>query len=87
MYQTAGTVTIRAEGKAKERQVSWLGQCFQGNICQSNTKTNRSTGRWVVGKKAAWVRGEHGEMGDSNGDGGENHRVLAVKTDLLYKCL
>ena len=40
-----------------------------------------------VGEKGAWVRGEHGEMGDSAGDGGEKHRVLAVKTVLLYKCL
>ena len=52
--------------------------------------TERQTGALGgggVGKKGAWVRGEHGEMGDSAGDGGENHRVLAVKTDLLYKCL
>ena len=87
MYQTAGTVIIRAEGKEKEMQVSWLGQCFQGDMCQSNTKTDRSAGGGGLGKKGAWVRGEHGEMGDSNGDGGEKHRVLAVKTVLLYKCL
>ena len=52
--------------------------------------TQRQTGALGgggVGQKGAWVRGEHGEMGDSNGDGGEKHRVLAVKTDLLYKCL
>ena len=63
MYQTAGTVTIRAEGKAKEMQVSWLGQCFQGDICQSNTKTERSTGRWwggserCLGEGRAWGDG------------------------------
>ena len=39
-----------------------------------------------VGQKDTWVRGERGEMGDSAGDGGEKHRVLAVKTVLLYKC-
>ena len=40
-----------------------------------------------MGENGAWERGEHGQMGDRDGDGGEKARVLAVRTILLCTCL
>ena len=48
-------------------QVAWLGQCFRGNICHTNTKADRALGGCGVGEKGAWEGGEHGETGDRDG--------------------
>ena len=40
-----------------------------------------------VGEKGAWERGEHGEMGDRDGDGGEKGVVLGVRMLLLCRWL
>ena len=40
-----------------------------------------------MGEKGAWERGEQGEMGDRDGDGGEKGVVLGVRMLLLCRWL